>query len=54
MLLKHVNACFVCFAEKCPNKEPCSSCGSEKHHVLLCRSEKEKEIKKKKKSSDKK
>ena len=32
-LLKHVNACFVCFGnhpqQKCPNKKPCSSCGSE-------------------------
>ena len=43
-LLKQVNACFVCFGDhpqlKCPNKKPCMSCGSEKHHALLCRSAK--------------
>ena len=43
-LLKQMNACFVCFGnhpqQKCPNKKPCSLCGSEKHHVLLCKSEK--------------
>lgn len=42
--LKQVNACFVCFGDhlqqNCPNKKPCSSCGSEKHHVLLCKSDK--------------
>ena len=26
--------------QKCPNKKQCSLCGSEKHHVLLCKSEK--------------
>ena len=45
-LLKQVYACFVCFRDhpqqKCPNKKPCSLCGSEKHHVLLCRCEKSK------------
>ena len=43
-LLKQMNACFVCFGnypkQKCPNNKPCSLCGSEKHHVLLCKSEK--------------
>ena len=43
-LLKQLNACFVCFGnhpqQKCPNKKQCSLCGSEKHHVLLCKSEK--------------
>ena len=43
-LSKQMNACFVCFGnhpqQKCPNKKPCSLCGSEKHHVLLCKSEK--------------
>jgi len=42
--VKEVNTCFVCFGDhpqqKCPNKKPCSLCGSEKHHVLLGRSEK--------------
>lgn len=46
-LLKQVNACFVCFGnhpqQKCPNKKPCSLCGSEKHHFLLCKSGKKKE-----------
>ena len=41
-LLKQVNACFICFGnhpqQKCPNKKPCSLCGSEKHHFLLCKS----------------
>lgn len=43
-LLKQMNACFVCFGnhpqQKCPNKKPCFLWGSEKHHVLLCKSEK--------------
>ena len=42
-----MNACFVCFGnhpqQKCPNKKPCSLCGSEKHHFLLCKSGKKKE-----------
>ncbi|XP_068737311.1 uncharacterized protein [Montipora capricornis] len=46
-LLKQVNACFVCFGnhpqQKCPNKKPCSFCGSEKHHFLLCKSGKKRE-----------
>ena len=46
-LLKKVNACFVCFGnhpqQKCPNKKPCSLCESEKHHFLLCKSEKKRE-----------
>ncbi|KAL9987900.1 hypothetical protein ACROYT_G002280 [Oculina patagonica] len=46
-LLKQVNACFVCFGnhpqQKCPNKKPCSLCGSEKHQFLLCKSGKRKE-----------
>ena len=46
-LLKQVNACFVCFGnhpqQKCPNRKPCSSCGSEKHHFLLCKSGKNRE-----------
>ena len=41
-LLKQVNACFVCFGnhpqQKCPNKKPCSLCGSDKHNFLLCKS----------------
>ena len=46
-LLKQVNACFVCFGnhpqQKCPSKKPCSLCGSEKHHFLLCKSGEKKE-----------
>ena len=46
-LLKQVNARFVCFGnhpqQKCPNKKPCSFCGSEKHHFLLCKSGKKRE-----------
>ena len=41
-LLKQVNACFVCFGnhpqQKCPNRKPCSLCGRDKHHFLLCKS----------------
>ena len=43
-LLKQMNACFVFCGnnpqQKWPNKKPYSLCGSEKHHVLLCKSEK--------------
>ena len=39
-LLKQVNACFKCFGNhrklNCPKKLPCSSCGSDQHHSLLC------------------
>ena len=46
-LLKQMNACFICFGhhrrEKCPNEKTCSYCGSEGHHFLLCKSEREKE-----------
>ena len=39
-LLKQVNACFKCFGNhrklNCPKKRPCSSCGSDQHHSLLC------------------
>ena len=39
-LLKQMNACFGNHPQqKCPNRKPCSLCGSEKHHVLLCKSE---------------
>ena len=45
--LKQVNDCFVCFGnhpqQKCPNKRPCSLCGCEKHHFLLCKSGKKRE-----------
>lgn len=43
-LLKQMNACFVFCGnnaqQQWPNKKPYSLCGSEKHHVLLCKSEK--------------
>ena len=43
-LLKQMNACFVCLGnhpqQKCSKKKPCSLCGGEKHHVLLCKSKK--------------
>ena len=46
-LLKQVNACFVCFGNhpqrKGLNKRPCSLCGSEKHHFLLCKPGKRRE-----------
>ena len=46
-VLKQVKACFICFGDhmkqRCPNKKPCSSCGSEGHHLLLGQSTKEKE-----------
>ena len=46
-LLKQVNASFVCFGnhprQKCPNKKPCSLCGSEKHNFLLCKSGKKRD-----------
>ncbi|CAB3984060.1 Hypothetical predicted protein [Paramuricea clavata] len=39
-LLKQINACFKCFGNhrklNCPKKLPCSSCGSDQHHSLLC------------------
>ena len=42
--LKQVKACFKCFGDhnrmKCPSKQACSKCGSDKHHVLLCTTEK--------------
>ena len=40
-VLKQVNACFKCFGnhkkQDCPKKDPCPTCGSQSHHVLLCR-----------------
>ena len=40
-VLKQVNACFKCFGnhkkQDCPKKDPCTTCGSQSHHVLLCR-----------------
>ena len=39
-LLKQIDACFKCFGNhrklNCPKKHPCSSCGSDQHHSLLC------------------
>lgn len=46
-LLKQMNACFICFGDhpqqKCPNKKPCSLCGGDKHHFLLCKTGNRKE-----------
>ena len=45
--LRQVNACFICFGnharKNCPNKQPCERCGKEDHHILLCKSESQKE-----------
>ena len=42
-----MDACFVCFGnhpqQNCPNKKPCSLCGSEKHHFLQFKSGKKRE-----------
>lgn len=40
--MKDANQCFRCFQDhrrnRCPQKDPCASCGNPKHHTLLCRS----------------
>ena len=40
-VLKQVNACFKCFGnhkkQECPRKDPCPTCGSQLHHILLCK-----------------
>ena len=40
-VLKQVNVCFKCFGnhkkQECPKKDPCPTCGSQLHHVLLCK-----------------
>ena len=46
-VLKQVNACFKCFGnhekQDCPGKDPCPTCGSQLHHVLLCKEKSPKE-----------
>ena len=46
-VLKQVNACFKCFGnykkQDCPKKDPCPTCGSQLHYVLLCKGKDPKE-----------
>lgn len=43
--LRNINACFRCFGDhmkyQCQNKTPCTNCGKNNHHLLLCKYDKQ-------------